>query len=148
MRKAVRAIIVNNDQILVMHRDKFSQEYDILIGGAIEMGETPEQAIIREIKEECGVVVGPLKLTFVEDAKEPYGIQFIYLCNYLSGEPVLSSESVEFKINQMGKNRYQPVWRNISELANLVFRSDKIKNAMIKAFNEGFPSEPVDITNL
>lgn len=41
--------------------DGLDQKWE-LPGGKIEFGETPDQAIIREIKEELGVVVHPLRL--------------------------------------------------------------------------------------
>lgn len=45
MRRAVRAIIIKDKQLLVMHRNKFGTEYETLPGGNIEVGETPEQAV-------------------------------------------------------------------------------------------------------
>ena len=123
MRKAARAIIINDDRLLVMHRNKFGQEYDILIGVGIEIGETPNEALLREIFEESGVEVSEPRLVFVERANEPYGIQYIYVCDYNSGEPKLDPESIEAKINNMGKNLYQPVWRSIEEFSQLEFRS-------------------------
>ncbi len=147
MRKAARAIIINKDQMLFLHRNKFGNEYDILIGGGIEMGENPEQTLLREIQEESGVEVGQLKLVFIEQAPDPYGLQYIYICQYLSGEPKLDVNSTEYKINQMGVNKYQPVWRNIKDLDKLTIRSPALKDAIIDGINKGFPDQPIDITN-
>ena len=41
----VRAIVVKENKLLVMHRNKFGHEYDTLVGGGIDVGETPEQAL-------------------------------------------------------------------------------------------------------
>jgi ADP-ribose pyrophosphatase YjhB (NUDIX family) len=86
MKYASRAIIERGDEILVMKRDKFGQQYYILVGGAVDMGETAEQALIREVKEETGLVVDNFNLVFVEDAGAPYGIQYVYLCKDPGGE--------------------------------------------------------------
>ncbi len=142
MRKAARAIILHNDNILVMHRNKFGQEYDILIGGGIEIGETPNDTLLREIYEESGVSVTDPRLVFVERASEPYGVQYIFICNYVSGEPNLDPESTEAKINKMGQNLYQPVWRTFEEFSQLEFRSKPLKEAIINGLKNGFPNQP------
>ena len=147
MRKAARAIIIKDDQILVMHRNKFGQEYDILIGGGIDMTETPEQAVLREIKEETGVIVSQPILVFIEQVPPPYGIQYIYVCNYVSGEVKLDETTTEYKIDAMGLNKYQPTWRSINELEELPFRSATLKKAILTGLKTGFPSQPIDITN-
>ncbi len=55
-----------------------------LVGGTIEKGETPEEALIREIQEESNMKVisykpiGYQKVT--EEGKEKYGYQLRYLC--------------------------------------------------------------------
>lgn len=49
----VRAIIIRNGKLLVM-RDENSPHY-YLCGGKVGMGETAEEAVLREVKEELGV---------------------------------------------------------------------------------------------
>ena len=49
-------LITKNHQILLIERRKAGQPaYYVLPGGGIEAGETPQQAAIREMKEELGV---------------------------------------------------------------------------------------------
>jgi len=49
-------LVVRGKKILmVKHARPGQHEYYTLPGGGIESGETPEQAAIRELKEECGV---------------------------------------------------------------------------------------------
>ena len=147
MRKAARAIIIKNDELLLMHRNKFGHEYDVLIGGGISMGESPIQALLREIKEEAGIEVSQPRLVFIEQAPEPYGVQYIFLCNYISGDARLDPEATETKINQLGQNLYQPIWRKYSDFINLPLRSESLKRAIISGIEQGFPEQPIDITN-
>src|SRR4051812_20844149 len=84
MRSAVRAIIIKDDQLLVMHRNKFGTEYETLIGGGVDMNETFEQALYREIREETGVQITNPRLVFTERAGEPYGTQYVFTCDYVS----------------------------------------------------------------
>jgi len=46
--------------LMVKHRED-NQEYWCLPGGAVEPGETPEHAALRELEEECGVQGKPIR---------------------------------------------------------------------------------------
>lgn len=143
MKQAVRAIVVNENKLLVMRRNKFGTKYSTLIGGAVELGESLEAALRRELMEESGLTVGEVKLVFVEDAGEPYGEQFVYWCQYTGGEPVLSPATTEAKINQLGDNTYAPDWMPITDLDRSDFVSSSLKQAILQALELGFPNEPV-----
>ena len=146
MRKAVRAIVIHDDQILVMHRNKFGEEYDTLPGGNIELGETAEQALYREVEEETMVVFQNPKFVALEHSGDPYGDQYIYLCEYVSGEPQLRPDAEEQAINQMGKNLYNPAWLKLDELASRPFLSQNLKNFILQSVKEGWPTSAVEIT--
>ncbi len=145
MRRAARAIVIHNDNLLVMHRNKFGTEYETLPGGAIEIGEETENAVIRELLEEASIVATNQRLVFVEDAGDMYGIQYVFLCDYVSGEPQLDPDSPEAPIHAMGKNLYEPKWVSLADLPQLPFVSERLKQAIIGAVTNGFPVEPVEI---
>lgn len=145
MRKAVRAVVVKDEELLVMHRSKFGHEYYTLIGGGIDFGETAEQSLLREIKEETGIEVKNERLVFVEHAGDPFGVQYIYHCDYVSGEPKLPSGSIEAQIGKAGKNLYTPMWLPINDLPKTPFLSETLKQTLIKTFQEGFPKEPKEL---
>jgi len=145
MRQAVRVIVIRDTQLLVMHRNKFGTEYDTLPGGNIEPGETYEQAAIRELTEETSVTVNNLRPVFVEQAGDPYGVQYVYLADYVSGEPQLAPDSEEAQINTLGKNLYEPRWLALSELSEKPFVSEALKAAILQAVQKGFPASPVQI---
>jgi ADP-ribose pyrophosphatase YjhB (NUDIX family) len=141
MKHAVRAIVVKDNKLLVMHRNKFGKEYDTLVGGGVDMGETLEQALFRELAEETGVQVSNPRLVFVEEAGAPYGTQHVFLCEYVGGEPVLSPQSGEAKINQLGANLYLPQWLSLGDLPTAPFLSPRLQQALLNAFKNGFPSQ-------
>ena len=147
MRSAARAIVLKDDALLVTHRNKFGLEYDILVGGGVDFGETLEQALYREMREEGGVQIANPRLVFIEHAGDPYGTQYIFLCDYVSGEPGLSKSSMEYAINAMGQNLYQPMWRPLKELPKTEFRSERLKQAILRGLKSGWPKEPLDITS-
>lgn len=145
MRRAVRTIVIKDDKLLVMHRNKFGTEYETLPGGKIEVGETPEQALVREVDEETTIAITNHRLVFIEDAGDPYGTQYVYLCDYVSGEPQLKENGEESLINKMGQNLYEPKWVALSDLPTLPFLSEKLKQAILAAASTSFPTEPINI---
>jgi len=146
MRKAARAIVVKDDALLVMHRNKFGEEYYTLVGGGVDVGETPEQTLVREVKEETTLDVANPRLVFVEEAGDPYGDQYIFLCDYAGGEVSLPPESDEAKINELGKNMYTPMWLQVKKLPDVPFLSETLKATLIQSFLHGFPDQPQTIT--
>jgi ADP-ribose pyrophosphatase YjhB (NUDIX family) len=145
MRKAVRAIIIHEDKLLVMHRNKFGKEYYTLVGGGIDFGETASQALYREIQEETGVVFTNARLVFVQEAGDPYGTQYIYLCEYVSGEPQLHPTSAEAEIHKLGQNLYTPMWLEITKLADVPFVAPVLQDAILRCVKQGFPEQPVSL---
>lgn len=146
MRRAARAIIIKDDQLLVMHRNKFGKEYDTLPGGNVEIGETPEQALVREIDEETTMEFTNPRLIFIEHAGDPYGDQYIYLCDYKSGEPKLREDSEEQLINQYGKNLHDPMWLPLSKLPEATFVSENLRRAILNGLDKGWPTQTLEIT--
>ncbi len=57
IRPSVRAIIVRDGKLALVHNGKF--DYYMFPGGGIEEGESHTEALIREVKEESGLVVIP-----------------------------------------------------------------------------------------
>ena len=142
MRRAVRAIVIHGDKLLIMHRNKFGKEYDTLPGGGVEPGESLGQALIRELSEETMVNIANQRLLFIEHAGQPYGDQYIFLCDYEGGEPALWPESDEAVINKLGKNLYVPMWVNLSDLHLKPFVSAALKQKIFNSLMRGWPTVP------
>jgi ADP-ribose pyrophosphatase YjhB (NUDIX family) len=138
----VRAIVIKDDALLVMHRNKFGHEYYTLVGGGVELGEDLEQALHRELQEETSLQVANPRLVYVEDGGEPYGDQYVYLCDYAAGEIAMSADSEEAKINQLGQNLYTPMWLPLAQLADVPFVSPGLKQRILRALESGWPPEP------
>lgn len=148
MRKAVRAIILKDDALLVMHRNKFGHKYDTLPGGNVEVGETELQALSRELAEEVSLEFANPRLVYVEHAGDPYGDQYIFLCDYIAGEPHLHPQAEESLINKMGQNLYEPGWTKISDLSHTPFLSEQLKTEILRSLDTGWPTTPLEFTTL
>jgi ADP-ribose pyrophosphatase len=91
----VAALTLRGREVLLVERGKApARGLWGLPGGAVEVGETTEEGVAREVLEETGVVVKPLELLTVfnsinrdDDGKvRSHYILFEYLCEYISGE--------------------------------------------------------------
>lgn len=147
MRKAARAIIIHDDNLLVMHRNKFGTEYSTLPGGAIDIGEAAEAAAVREVLEETSIQVANPRLVFIEHAGDMYGDQYVFLCEYVSGEPKLSEDTHEHAINQMGQNLYEPKWLALADLPQASFVSEELKTQILRCVREGWPPQAEEFSS-
>lgn len=92
-------VIRKGDRILVVRRaddDEYMPGLWDMPGGKLELGETPEGGLRREVKEETNVEVEVGDIDFVfTDLKEAPDIQYfmlIFECKYISGDVVLNPE--------------------------------------------------------
>lgn len=135
----------HDNKLLVMRRNKFGKIYFTLPGGGIELGESPEHALAREMSEETGLQLGMARLIFTEEAGQPYGTQYVYLIDYVGGEPALSPDSDEANITMLGHNLYEPMWLPLSELSASPFVSERLKHAILDGVKSGFPQQPIAV---
>jgi 8-oxo-dGTP diphosphatase len=66
-----------------------------LPGGVLELDETPEQGVIREVLEETGVTVEPDQLTGVYKNMTRGIIALVFRCKPVAGEPHPTEEASE-----------------------------------------------------
>ncbi len=142
MNQAVRAIIIQDDKLLVMWRNKNGSQYFTLVGGGIDDGETPEQALVREVKEETGLDVTAHELVYKEEQEEPYATQLIYLCDISSNQEVaLAKNSEEDRLNKYKTNMHKPEWVSKDSFHTLPFRTPNLQTKIVEGLKKGFPAE-------
>jgi len=146
MRQSARAIVIKDDQLLVMKRNKFGKEYCTLIGGGVDPGETIEEALHREIQEETSLKVTRPRLLITMDAGQEFGVQYIYLCEYAGGEPMLASDSEEALSNDRGQDLFTPAWLPLNELAKTEFFPLELKELILGWIVDGWPKAPLRLT--
>ncbi len=130
-----------------MNRNKFGTVYDTLPGGNIELNETPEQALYREVHEETMVTFTNPRLVFIEHSDAMYGDQYIFLCDYVDGEPRLHPQSEEEHINKLGQNLYRPMWLPLNKLQAAPFLSDKLQAKLQHCLTNGWPQRPEEFAS-
>ncbi|HMS23417.1 MAG TPA: NUDIX domain-containing protein [Candidatus Saccharibacteria bacterium] len=144
-RTAARAIIIRDNKLLVMKRNKFDDIYYALIGGGVDPGETIEQALVREVDEETSMTITTYRKVFIEPAWGKYGDQHIYLCEDPGGEPELQPSTGEAKLNKLGGNTFKPMWLEISEIPKVKFRSPSPHKQLVICLRDGFKDEVIRI---
>ncbi len=100
---AVKGIIQKDGKILVLKRSDTDDHRPGVwetVGGGMDKEESPQEALLREITEETGLVVSvssPFNVfAFKKDTGE-FKVGITFLCEYVSGEVKLSDEHSEYR---------------------------------------------------
>lgn len=120
----VFGIITDNEgRVLLCHR----RDHDLwnLPGGGVERGESPWDALVREIKEETGLEAEPVHLTGVYSKPDKNEVVLSFACQITGGKITLADEAdrIEyFELGQIPKNTSPKQVERIKE-----YFSDKSK---------------------
>lgn len=135
MKKRVRAIIVQNRSILLMHRIKQDREYWVFPGGGLEETDlSPEEGLKRECFEELGVKV-EVGNFFTEEEygpSEERQVELFYCCEIINGVVGLG-KGPEFTRDSKQFGVYDPQWVPISDLTNKNVQPTPVRDKVIAA---------------
>ena len=135
----VCAMIISDGKILAMHDER--SPYFYLPGGRVKMGETAEDAVIREVRKELGVIAKiarPLWLNqafFTEDVDH---LRYHELCIYFLmdiSETDLLERGNEFTVNE-GKRTHIFEWLDFDQLKEEYFYPLFLKKEIFNLPNE------------
>lgn len=114
----VGAVVLRGGNVCLIRRGKPPKAGEwSLPGGSVELGETLETAVQREVREETGldVTLGPLidAVNFIEESAD--GVRFHYvLIDYLAhakpGQPTAGSDAAEAKFFTIEEALRLPLW--------------------------------------
>ena len=134
-RMRVRAIIIKDEELLSMYREKEGRIFYTFPGGGAEENETEEQCVIREVEEEFGIVVKPVKKLYTYENN--ISIEHFYLCEWVKGD-FGSGAGEEFSEGNTN-GLYRPVKVAIKNIPNIPlmppevayeFYNDFVKNGI------------------
>ena len=88
-------LVTRGEEILLARSARFRSGYYSCLAGFVEIGETPEQTVLREVREETGVEVENIR--YVESQSWPFPSQLMlgFLADYKAGEIVPEPEEIE-----------------------------------------------------
>lgn len=115
----VQAWIERNGEFLILERaqEPFAGRWDVP-GGFVEMGESPREAVVREVREETGLTVIPTGL--IGAFTSEYGttgrhtVDVAYLCRVDTGE---------FELNRDEKS--DAAWVTLADMPELAFAGER-----------------------
>ena len=135
----VKAIVIYHQKILILKRVRPSSDglgYWELPGGGLEYGETPHEALIRELKEETGLDIKIIKPVYTFTAIRPdyqtVGIGFLTIPT--NDHVQLSHEHTDYQfvsstelLQYIDKKIYDDIIMTLKEYESMHIEDEKIK---------------------
>ncbi len=139
-RKGVAALIINNNQeFLLVNLLSFEEKYFAIPGGGSEEGESLEDTVYREIKEELGIekesleLIGksenPLQFKFKEIKLSREGIEYEGSEKNFFGFKFIGDDS-EIKVQEDEVRSYK--WATFPELKNYLLFDNQLEDTKEK----------------
>lgn len=132
----VRAIIINQNSVLLIKRTKANSDYWVFPGDGVESGETSEFALFRECKEELGIDIKVQQLFSKLKSSKPETkgqTEYFYICNIIGG--VLGNvNGPEYKKNSGYEGKYKIDWVEIKNLTKIDLKPLKVRNLIYDEF--------------
>jgi len=122
----VAGVLVRNDKIFLQrHKNEYA-----LPGGHVSFGETSQDALVREFKEEVGVDITCKRLIWVEEnfwnwgSKKAHNISFYYVIDLTNDRDIAD----DFVSASKDNSEILFQWVNIEELEQITVYPSFIKN--------------------
>jgi len=135
MKNTARAIIKMNDNYIFMRREKKINDHIKIfyatVGGHLEKYESFEDACIREVYEELGIIVEIDSLFYELDNTDLDKYEKFYIVNYISGDIGTGNgeEFTNIDVEKYGK--YEVSYINKNELSDYNILPTQVKEKLI-----------------
>ncbi len=134
MNIGVSAVVFNKEKTKVLVQKREDLRIWTIPGGGVEPKESPAEAAVREVLEETGIEVEPVRLSgiYLQDIRFLEALNLTFVCRPVGGKLTTSSENIEVAwmfIKEALKNTVgsspQKIKDALKERKNLVFRVRK-----------------------
>lgn len=124
-------ILKKNRVLFVNHRKKWGS-YWVLPGGKVEKGESLEEALVRELKEELEIKINPGKLAFADFVTKNNGkkvLDIYFRCAHVSGAPQVTGMDKALKAYR---------FFSLEDLSKVAVKPPGLKEAVKEGMRCGF----------
>lgn len=84
--------VIKDDKILLLRQSYIYKNSKVLVSGYVTNGESVEQTVLREVKEETGITIGDIKYLGSECITSKEILMLTFMARYIEGEIEKSSE--------------------------------------------------------
>lgn len=127
-RVSCRAIVISDNKLVVMKREREGRLYYTFPGGGKEENETNDECVVRECNEEFGIVVKPQKHVYIYENSKT--IQYFYVCDWVSGK-LGSGEGEEFQEDR-NRGTYEPMLIPLEDIEKLPLMPPEVASALVQ----------------
>jgi 8-oxo-dGTP pyrophosphatase MutT (NUDIX family) len=92
LRERASAVIIREGQILMVQIEDKGRSWWCLPGGTIERGETPERAVVRELREELNLQAVPRRRLYAAPMPDRAGLDYGILVDLRTDTPALGRD--------------------------------------------------------
>lgn len=129
-RIRARAIIIHDEKIMSMYRERQDRVFYTFPGGGMEGNESEHDCVKREVLEEFGIVVEPIKKLYVYENQN--SIEHFYLAKWVSGD-FGSGTGEEFQAD-INNGVYIPKFIQIVDIPNLPLMPPEVATSFYEDF--------------
>ena len=91
---AIIVAVVKDGKLLLAHNNQFPKDLYSVVSGFVEVGETFEECVVREVCEETGITVKNIKYFGNQPWPFPNSLMIGFTCEYESGEIQVDGEEI------------------------------------------------------
>ncbi len=129
-RDRARAIIYFDNKIVSMYREFNGRIFYTFPGGGKESGETYEECVVREVLEEFGLTVRPLKKVYIYENER--SVEHFFICEWVAGE-FGTGVGEEFQANR-DRGVYKPMLLEIDKIPTLPLMPPEVASSFVSDF--------------
>jgi 8-oxo-dGTP pyrophosphatase MutT (NUDIX family) len=131
IRNSAKAIIFRDGKMLATKIKDEDDIFYIMPGGGQDTGETLEEAVVREVEEEFGLIVEAKSLEFVIEGvtgESFHRVDLVFLCDYIKEIP---NAEIIGDHNQIGYD-----WLSIENLLNEPLYPSRLRKQIMNLYNQ------------